>query len=85
MVSDTSLQELHEFAEQLGIPPRGFHGDHYDLPQYMRDKAVEQGAESVPSKELVRRLGTAGLRLTAAQRRAYKHGDLVSETPTSNA
>jgi hypothetical protein len=40
MVSDMSLQELHEFAERLGIPPRGFHGDHYDLPQYMRDKAI---------------------------------------------
>ncbi len=77
MVSDTSLQELHEFAESLGIPPRGFHGDHYDLPQYMRDKAVQMGAEPVTSKELVRRLGSAGLRLTASQRRAYKHGEVL--------
>ena len=75
MVSDTSLQELHEFAEQLGIPPRAFHGDHYDLPQYVRDKATVLGAVEVSSKELVRRLGAAGLRLTAMQRRAFKHED----------
>ena len=78
MVSDVSLQELHEFAEQLGIPPRGFHGDHYDLPQYMRDKAVQLGAEAISSKELVRRLGAAGLRLTAAQRREFKHRQVSS-------
>lgn len=75
MVSDVSLQELHDFAESLGIPLCGFHGDHYDLLQYMRDKAVQKGAEPITSKELVRRLGAAGLRLTATQRRAYKHGD----------
>jgi hypothetical protein len=75
MVSDESLQELHDFADQLGIPPRAFHGDHYDLPQYVRDKAVQLGAEPVASKELVRRLGAAGLRLTATQRRAFKHQD----------
>lgn len=75
MVSDVSLQELHEFAEALGIPPRGFHGDHYDLPQYVREKATQLGAVEVSSKELVRRLGSAGLRLTAAQRRAFKHED----------
>ena len=77
MVSDESLQELHDFADQLGIPPRAFHGDHYDLPQYVRDKAVQLGAEPVASKELVRRLGSAGLRLTASQRRAFKHGDVL--------
>ena len=78
MVSDESLQELHDFAEQLGIPPRAFHGDHYDLPQYVRDRAMIQGAIEVSSKELVRRLARAGLRLTASQRRAYKHGDMPS-------
>lgn len=75
MASDVSLQELHDFAETLGIPPRGFHGDHYDLPQYVRVKATQLGAVEVTSKELVRRLGAAGLRLTAAQRRAFKHED----------
>ena len=28
LVSDTSLEELHAFAEANGIPRRGFQGDH---------------------------------------------------------
>lgn len=87
MVSDTSLDELHAFAQQLDIPPRAFHGDHYDVPQHIRDRAVESGAVGVTTRELVKRLNAAGLRFTAAQRRAYKHagdgahgsGTLVSE------
>lgn len=78
MVSDTSLEELHEFAATLQIPPRAFHGDHYDVPQHVRDAAVERGAMSVSSRELVKRLNAAGLRFTAAQRRAYKHAGEVA-------
>ncbi len=73
MISDTSLDELHDFAQQLGIPRRGFHGDHYDLPQHVRDEAVRLGARPVTSREIVRTLSAAGLRLTAVQRRAYTH------------
>jgi hypothetical protein len=73
MISDSSLAELHEFAHQLGIPSRGFHGDHYDLPQHVRDVAIQRGARSVTSREIVRALSAAGLRLTAVQRRAYTH------------
>lgn len=73
MVSDDSLDELHEFARALEIPPRAFHGDHYDLPDYVRATALERGAHGVTSRELVQRLIAAGLRLSAAQRRAYKH------------
>lgn len=73
MISDTSLDELHEFAQKLGIPPRGFHGDHYDLPQHVREKALQIGAHAVTSREIVRALSAAGLRLTAVQRRAYTH------------
>ena len=36
LVSDLSLAELHAFAARLGIPERGFGGDHYDLPDEMR-------------------------------------------------
>ncbi|MEY4633229.1 MAG: hypothetical protein RLZ18_601 [Actinomycetota bacterium] len=79
MVSDTSLDELHAFAEMLEIPRRAFHADHYDVPQHIRDKAVENGAQPVSSRELVNRLRAAGLRCTAAQRRAYKHGDGVAQ------
>lgn len=73
MVSDHSLDELHGFAEALRIPRRGFHGDHYDLPSHVRAQAIARGAVSVSSRELVRRLTAAGLRLSAAQRRAYRH------------
>lgn len=64
LVSDTSFEELHEFAEQLGIPRRAFQGDHYDVPNDYRDRALALGAVSVPSRELVRRLRAAGLRRT---------------------
>ena len=62
LVSDESHDELHAFAEQLGLPPRAFHRDHYDLPAELRDRALELGAEPVSSRELVRRLKQAGLR-----------------------
>lgn len=62
LVSDTSFDELHAFAEQLGIPRRAFQGDHYDVPTDYRDRAIELGAEAVTSRELVRRLRAAGLR-----------------------
>lgn len=70
LVSDRSLAELHEFAEGLGIPRRGFQGDHYDVPEEMRPELIAAGAEVVESRELVRRLRAAGLRMTPAQRRA---------------
>jgi len=69
LVSDRSLDELHAFAEQVGIPRRGFHGDHYDVPEEFYDEVVARGAEPTPTRELLRRLRAAGLRLSAAQRR----------------
>lgn len=62
LVSDTSLDELHAFAREMGIPERGFGGDHYDLPEEMRASAIELGALEVSSQEIVRRLRAAGLR-----------------------
>ncbi len=70
LVSDESLDELHEFAERLGIPRRGFHGDHYDVPEEYYSQMVESGAVPTPSRELVRRLRAAGLRLSPKERRA---------------
>jgi hypothetical protein len=70
LVSDRSLAELHEFADDAGIPRRGFQGDHYDVPEEHRDRVVAAGAVEVDSRELVRRLRDAGLRLSPAQRRA---------------
>ncbi len=69
-MSDVSLDELHDFAERQGIPRRGFHGDHYDVPEEYYEQMVAAGAVPTPSRELLRRLRAAGLRLTPAQRRA---------------
>ena len=71
LVSDMSLDELHEFADAHEIPRRGFQGDHYDIPEEYRPMLIEGGAEVVPSRELLRRLRAAGLRLTPAQRRQF--------------
>jgi hypothetical protein len=70
LVSDESLAELHAFAAMVGIPRRGFQGDHYDVPEEHRDRVVAAGAQEVDSRQLVRRLRSAGLRLSPAQRRA---------------
>jgi hypothetical protein len=69
LVSDVSLDELHAFAAGLGMPRRAFHGDHYDLPDDVRADALAAGAVAVDSRDLVRRLRAAGLRLSPAARR----------------
>ncbi|MEC7115135.1 MAG: DUF4031 domain-containing protein, partial [Actinomycetota bacterium] len=33
LVSDSSFDELHDFATKLGLPKQAFHGDHYDIPE----------------------------------------------------
>ena len=68
LVSDTSLHELHSFAAWIGIPPRAFQGDHYDIPEEARPVAIEEGAIVVTSREIVLALYGAGLRLPPAQR-----------------
>ena len=62
LVSDVSYDELHEFAQGLGIPIRAFQGDHYDLPERYLELALDAGAELVDARVLVRRLRAAGLR-----------------------
>jgi len=62
LVSDTSQDELHDFAGRLGIPRRGFQGDHYDLPHDLRQQAIEEGAVEVSSREIILALRSAGLR-----------------------
>jgi hypothetical protein len=62
LASDSSYEELHEFAAALGVPPRGFDRDHYDVPAELYDAALAAGAVPVRSRELVRRLHAAGLR-----------------------
>lgn len=62
VASDHSYEELHAFARGLGIPERGFDGDHYDVPEEYYHRVIEAGAEPVSSRELVARLRAAGLR-----------------------
>ena len=62
LASDTSYDELHAFALANGVPERGFDGDHYDVPAEFYDAMVTAGAVPVTSRELVRRVRSAGLR-----------------------
>ncbi|MFC9633219.1 DUF4031 domain-containing protein [Streptomyces sp. NPDC059340] len=62
LVSDVSYDELHLFAADLGVPPRAFERDHYDLPSHRYADAVRAGAVEVSSREVVRLLYGAGLR-----------------------
>jgi hypothetical protein len=62
LVSDESYDELHTFAERLGIPRERFQGDHYDVPTELRERAIALGAQPVGARELVNRLRAAGLR-----------------------
>ena len=75
MVSDGGFEELHAFAAQLGIPRHRFQGDHYDLPPWLRSRAVELGALEVSTAELLVRM--AGPRGDRARRRAARRGGTV--------
>jgi muramoyltetrapeptide carboxypeptidase len=68
LASDTSYAELHAFARTIGVPERGFDGDHYDIPAHRYDDVVAAGAEAVSSRELLARVSAAGLRSRKATR-----------------
>lgn len=58
LVSDTSIEELHAFAEKLGMRREWFQRrsiPHYDLTGERYNLALAMGAELVSSRELVRR------------------------------
>jgi hypothetical protein len=68
MVSDTSVAELKKFAADLGLPDRGFQGDHFDVPEHMREIAIAAGAIEVNTREILRALYASELRLPPKQR-----------------
>jgi uncharacterized protein DUF4031 len=70
LVSDLSFEELHAFSARLGVPPRAFERDHYDVPAELYDTAIELGAEPVGCQELLARLTAAGLRRRKVNRLA---------------
>jgi hypothetical protein len=63
-VSDTSVEELHDFASRVGIPRRGFEGDHYDVPEERYAAVVAAGALPTDGRELLKRLRDSGLRIS---------------------
>jgi hypothetical protein len=73
MVSDASYEELHAFAADLGMPPRAFERDHYDVPSELYEAAVLQGAQAVGCQELLLRLTKAGLRRRKEYRPRITH------------
>jgi hypothetical protein len=68
LVSDTSLDELHEFAARMGIPRRSFDLDHYDVPEHRYAELLAAGAEAVSVREFVKRLEASGLRVPQRDR-----------------
>lgn len=58
MVADTE-DELHEFALKIGLRPEWFQANakipHYDVTVTKRTEAIDKGAVSISSKELVRK------------------------------
>ncbi|WP_420111654.1 DUF4031 domain-containing protein [Pseudactinotalea sp.] len=68
LVSDTSLAELHAFAERAGLNRRAFDRDHYDVSESRREELITLGAEPVSGAELIRRLRASGLRVTSRER-----------------
>lgn len=78
LVSDASLAELHAFAASIGVSPRAFDLDHYDVAAERYDMAVAAGAVPVGGRELARRLGASGLRVPGRARRAAKADTLLA-------
>ena len=68
LVSDSSIEELHAFAERAGLPRRSFDLDHYDVPEERIAALTALGAEQVTAHELTRRLIASGLRVKARDR-----------------
>ncbi len=68
LISDASLNELHDFAANAGISERAFDVDHYDVPARRYHQLVRQGALEVDGGALVRILIASGLRVPARRR-----------------
>lgn len=62
LISDVSYDELHEFAERVGIPRQAFERDHYDVIAERYPSVVEAGAQPVSTRRIVELLQESGLR-----------------------
>ena len=72
LISDTSLEELHETAARAGLSPRSFDLDHYDWPVSARPRLVDAGVQFVGDGELTRILIASGLRIRLKDRPAAR-------------
>ena len=87
LISDISLEELHEVAARAGLPPRSFDLDHYDWPAAARDSLVGAGVNFVGDGELTRLLIASGLRIklrdrpAARARRSAEHAAALGLEP----
>ena len=70
LASDTSFEELHAFADRVGLPRRAFERDHYDVVAERFEDMLAAGAVLVTSREIVARLQSAGLRRRKVSRLA---------------
>jgi hypothetical protein len=66
LASDKSLEELHSFADNIGLKKCWFHRSkhhpHYDLTnETIRTRAIEAGAIYVRSKKLLTLMLNAGI------------------------
>lgn len=52
MMADTE-EELHEFAQKIGLRKEWFQGDHYDLTFIKRAHAITNGAKPITTKKMV--------------------------------
>lgn len=62
LISDVSYQELHDFAELVGIPRQAFERDHYDVIAERYETVVAAGAQPVSTRRIVELLRETGLR-----------------------
>ncbi|PFG36040.1 putative metal-dependent HD superfamily phosphohydrolase [Flavimobilis soli] len=76
LVSDSSLDELHAFAESAGVPRRAFDLDHYDVAAERYEELVARGALPVSGRDLSRRLAASGLRVPGRERREARRASL---------
>ena len=79
LISDESLDELHQGARELGLRYLSFGCDHYDVPDTMWVEAC-RGARLVDSREIVRSLRMSGLRVGGGKpRKAWRRVDQLPQ------
>ena len=56
MMTDGALEELHDFAEKIGVKRYRYHkksSPHYDLREHQRIEAIKNGAVEADNRKIV--------------------------------